>query len=48
MGVIIAMPNGPTGGPRKFPGETVSELKRRDRMVDQFGQILGSEKSMAP
>jgi apoptosis-inducing factor 2 len=48
MGVAIAVPIGPTGGAGQFPGqdeivgpETISEVKGRDLMVDQFGELLG-------
>jgi apoptosis-inducing factor 2 len=55
MGVAIAVPIGPTGGAGQFPGqdeivgrETISEVKGRDLMVDQFGEILGLATSTAP
>ena len=48
MGVAIAVPIGPTGGAGQFPGqdgivgrETISEVKGRDLMVDQFGEVFG-------
>jgi apoptosis-inducing factor 2 len=48
MGVAIAVPIGPTGGAGQFPGqdeivgpETISEVKGRDLMVDQFGDLFG-------
>jgi hypothetical protein len=47
-GVAIAVPIGPTGGAGQFPGqnqivgrETISEVKGRDVMVDQFGEVFG-------
>jgi len=55
MGVGIAVPIGPTGGAGQFPGldeivgrETISEVKGRDLMVDQFGEVLGLATSTAP
>jgi NADH dehydrogenase FAD-containing subunit len=55
MGVAIAVPIGPTGGAGQFPGqdeiigsETVSAVKGRDLMVDQFGELFGIPISMAP
>ena len=55
MGVAIVVPIGPTGGAGQFPGqdeivgsETVSEVKGRDLMVDQFGEVFGLAKSAAP
>ena len=55
MGVSIAVPIGPTGGAGQFPGqdeiigrETISELKGRDLMVDQFGEVLGLATTAAP
>jgi apoptosis-inducing factor 2 len=52
MGVAIAVPIGPTGGAGQFPGrdeivgrETVSELKGRDLMIDQFGELFGLAKA---
>jgi NADH dehydrogenase FAD-containing subunit len=55
MGVAIAVPIGPTGGAGQFPGqneivgrETISEVKGRDLMVDQFGEVLGLARSTAP
>jgi len=54
MGVAIALPIGPTGGAGQFPGqdeiagrETISEVKGRDLMVDQFGEVLGLATSTA-
>jgi NADH dehydrogenase FAD-containing subunit len=48
MGVAIAVPIGPTGGAGQFPGqdrivgrETISEVKGRDLMVEQFGEVFG-------
>jgi NADH dehydrogenase FAD-containing subunit len=48
MGVAIAVPIGPTGGAGQFPGqdevvgrETVSAVKGRDLMVDQFSEVFG-------
>jgi NADH dehydrogenase FAD-containing subunit len=48
MGVAIAVPIGPTGGAGQFPGqdgivgrETISEVKGRDMMVEQFGEVFG-------
>ncbi len=48
MGVAIAVPIGPSGGAGQFPGqdeivgsETISEVKGRDLMVDQFGELFG-------
>jgi len=48
MGVAIAVPIGPSGGAGQFPGqdqivgrETISEVKGRDLMVDQFGEVFG-------
>ena len=55
MGVAIAVPIGPTGGAGQFPGreeivgpETVSEVKGRDLMVDQFGELFGLATSVTP
>jgi hypothetical protein len=55
MGVAIAVPIGPTGGAGQFPGqdeivgrETISEVKGRDLMVDQCGEVLGLATSTAP
>jgi NADH dehydrogenase FAD-containing subunit len=55
MGVAIAVPIGPTGGAGQFPGqdgivgsETISEVKGRDLMVDQFGELFGLATSTAP
>jgi NADH dehydrogenase FAD-containing subunit len=55
MGVAIAVPIGPTGGAGQFPGqdeivgrETISEVKGRDLMVDQFGEVFGLAASTAP
>jgi NADH dehydrogenase FAD-containing subunit len=55
MGVAIAVPIGPTGGAGQFPGqdeivgrETISEVKGRDLMVDQFGEVFGLVASTAP
>ena len=55
MGVAIVVPIGPTGGAGQFPGqdeivrsETVSEVKGRDLMVDQFGEVFGLAKSSVP
>jgi apoptosis-inducing factor 2 len=55
MGVAIAVPLGSTGGAGQFPGqdeivgsETISEVKGRDLMVDQFGELFGLETSTAP
>jgi pyruvate/2-oxoglutarate dehydrogenase complex dihydrolipoamide dehydrogenase (E3) component len=55
MGVAIAVPFGPTGGAGQFPGQdgivgsdTVSEVKGRDLMVDQFGEVFGLATSTAP
>jgi NADH dehydrogenase FAD-containing subunit len=55
MGVAIVVPIGPTGGAGQFPGqdeivgrETVSEVKGRDLMVDQFGELFGLATSTAP
>jgi NADH dehydrogenase FAD-containing subunit len=54
MGVGIAVPFGPTGGAGQFPGqdeivgsETISEVKGRDLMVDQFGEVFGLATSTA-
>jgi NADH dehydrogenase FAD-containing subunit len=54
MGVGIAVPIGPTGGAGQFPGqneivgsETVSQVKGRDLMVDQFGELFGLAASTA-
>jgi apoptosis-inducing factor 2 len=48
LGVAIAVPIGPTGGAGQFPGqdqivgrETIAEVKGRDLMVDQFGELFG-------
>jgi hypothetical protein len=48
VGVAIAVPIGPAGGAGQFPGqdqvvgrETISEVKGRDMMVDQFGEVFG-------
>jgi NADH dehydrogenase FAD-containing subunit len=48
VGMAIAVPIGPTGGAGQFPGqdqivgpETISEVKGRDMMVDQFGEVFG-------
>jgi apoptosis-inducing factor 2 len=48
MGVAIAVPFGPDGGAGQFPGqdeivgkETIAEVKGRDMMVDQFGEVFG-------
>jgi NADH dehydrogenase FAD-containing subunit len=55
VGVAIAVPIGPTGGAGQFPGqdgivgsETISEVKGRDLMVDQFGELFGLATSTAP
>ncbi|HEY1652555.1 MAG TPA: FAD-dependent oxidoreductase [Acidimicrobiales bacterium] len=55
MGPAIAVPIGPTGGAGQFPGqdeivgsETISEVKGRDMMVDQFGELFGLATSTAP
>ncbi len=55
MGVAIAVPIGPTGGAGQFPGqdeivgpETISEVKGRDLMVDQFGELFGLATSATP
>ncbi len=55
MGVAIAVPIGPTGGAGQFPGqdqivgrETISEVKGRDMMVDQFGEVFGLGLPAAP
>ncbi len=55
MGVAIAVPIGPTGGAGQFPGqeeivgrETISQVKGRDLMVDQFGEVFGLAPSTAP
>jgi NADH dehydrogenase FAD-containing subunit len=47
-GVAIAVPIGPTGGAGQLPGhdeivgpETISQVKGRDLMVDQFGELFG-------
>src|SRR5580692_1009416 len=55
MGVAIAVPIGPTGGAGQFPGqeeivgrETISQVKGRDLMVDQFGEVFGLATSTAP
>jgi apoptosis-inducing factor 2 len=55
MGVAIVVPIGPTGGAGQFPGQdeivgsgTVSEVKGRDLMVDQFGEVFGLATSKAP
>jgi NADH dehydrogenase FAD-containing subunit len=47
-GAAIAVPIGPTGGAGQFPGqdeivgaETISQLKGRDMMIDQFGEVFG-------
>ena len=54
-GAAIAVPIGPTGGAGQFPGqdeivgsETISEVKGRDLMVDQFGEVFGLVTSTAP
>ncbi|HWF14652.1 MAG TPA: FAD-dependent oxidoreductase [Acidimicrobiales bacterium] len=54
MGVAIAVPIGPTGGAGQFPGqdeivgrETISDVKGRDLMVDQFGELFGLATSTA-
>jgi NADH dehydrogenase FAD-containing subunit len=48
VGTAIAVPIGPAGGAGQFPGqdqvvgrETISEVKGRDMMVDQFGEVFG-------
>jgi len=48
MGVAIAVPIGATGGAGQFPGQdgivgpqTISEVKGRRLMVDQFGEVFG-------
>ncbi len=55
MGVAIAVPIGPTGGAGQFPGqdqivgsETISEVKGRDMMVDQFNEVFGLGVPAAP
>jgi NADH dehydrogenase FAD-containing subunit len=55
MGVAIAVPIGPTGGAGQFPGqdqivgsETISQVKGRDMMVDQFGELFGLAPSTTP
>ena len=55
VGVAIVVPIGPTGGAGQFPGqdevvgrETVSEVKGRDLMVDQFGEVFGLATSATP
>jgi apoptosis-inducing factor 2 len=55
VGAAIAIPIGPTGGAGQFPGqdrivgrETISEVKGRDMMVDQFGEVFGLATSTAP
>ena len=55
MGVAIAVPIGPTGGAGQCPGqdqvvgrETVSEIKGREMMADQFGELFGLAASTAP
>jgi NADH dehydrogenase FAD-containing subunit len=55
MGIAIAVPIGPTGGAGQFPGQvqivgrqTISEVKGRDLMVDQFGEVFGLATSTAP
>jgi apoptosis-inducing factor 2 len=54
MGVAIAVPIGPAGGAGQFPGqdevvgrETISEVKGKGMMVDQFGEFLGLSSSTA-
>ena len=46
MGVAIAVTIGPTGGAGQFPAqdqivgrETITQVKGRDLMVDQFGEL---------
>jgi NADH dehydrogenase FAD-containing subunit len=55
VGVAIVVPIGPTGGAGQFPGqdeivgrETVSEVKGRDLMVDQFSEVFGLATPAAP
>jgi NADH dehydrogenase FAD-containing subunit len=55
IGAAIVVPIGPTGGAGQFPGqdeivgsETVSQVKGRDLMVDQFGEVFGLAASTAP
>ena len=55
VGVAIVVPIGPTGGAGQFPGqdeivgsEIISEVKGRDLMVDQFGELFGLATSPAP
>jgi NADH dehydrogenase FAD-containing subunit len=55
MGVAIAVPIGPTGGAGQFPGqneivgrETIAEVKGRELMVDQLGEVFGIATSAAP
>jgi NADH dehydrogenase FAD-containing subunit len=54
MGVAIAVPIGPTGGAGQFPGqdaivgaETISQVKGRDMMIDQFCELFGLAASSA-
>jgi NADH dehydrogenase FAD-containing subunit len=55
MGAAIAVPIGPTGGAGQFPGqdeivgrETIAEVKGRDMMVDQFGELFGLTTPVGP
>ena len=55
VGVAIAVTIGPTGGAGRFPSqdqivgrETITEVKGRDLMVDQFGEVFGLATSTAP